>query len=154
MEMEWRGGKVTTRTAYQIGRLLAALEHLGTPDPRRLYELASVEPVHLVQMLNRVTADGGQEAEEILLPIVAQLPPDAFAGTLNAEAQSEFALGYYHQRAEFRAGRLPALPESEPDLDDRWEIRIEPDLKRWALDNGGSRLVRALLRTAREQHEK
>lgn len=143
-----------TRTAYQIGRLLAALEHLGTPNPRRLYELASVEPIHLVQPLNQVTADGGQEAEEILLPIVAQLAPDAFAGTLSAEAQSEFALGYYHQRAEFRAGRLPALPESEPPADERLEIRLEADLKQWTLEHGGGRLIRALLRTTREQHEK
>jgi len=68
-------------------------------------------------------------------------------------AQSDFWLGYYHQRAEFRAGRLPALPETEPDLDTRYEMRMDADLKAWTKANGGDKLIRALLRTARERHD-
>ncbi len=134
-------------TAYQLGRLLAALEHLkATDNPRRLYELASIDPIHLAIPLSNATAAGG---EDILLPIVSELPPDAFSGTLNDTAQSEFALGYYHQRAAFRAGRLPRLPESEPDLNNRYEFRIDADLKAWIKAHGGDKLIRALLRQAR-----
>lgn len=140
------------RTGYYLGRLLAALERLGVIDnPHRLYELASTTPAYLVAPLNKATAD--DSSEDILLPIMTQLPSDAFSGALNAEAQSEFALGYYHQRADFRAGLLPTLPEEEPAADERWEIRIDADLKQWAMDNGGSKLVRALLRAARERQE-
>jgi hypothetical protein len=141
-----------TRTAYQLGRLLAALERLkATDQPRRLYELASIEPIHLAVPLSKATAAGG---EDTLLPIMTALPPDAFSGTLNDTAQSEFALGYYHQRAEFRAGRLPKLPESEPDLDARYEFRIDPDLKAWTEAHGGAKLIRALLREARDGVDK
>lgn len=132
---------------YLLGRLLAALEHLGTAERHRLYVQASVAPAALVPALARAT-ESGEAAAELLTPIVAQLAPDAFAGQLGDEEGSDFALGYYHQRAQFRTGALP-LDGEEPDLSDRWEIRIEPDLKQWALENGGSRLVRTLLREAR-----
>lgn len=139
------------RTAYHLGRLLAALAHTGAAEhPHRLYELASEAPSYLAAPLAKATQDGHQD---ILLPIVAELPPDAFSSTLNAEQQSDFALGYYHQRAEFRAGRLPKLPEDEPDLDSRYELRIDADLKAWIKANGGDKLVRTLLREARARHE-
>lgn len=139
------------RTSYELGRLLAALEHLNaTSAPRQLYVQASVRPSAMQAALNRATAQGG---EDILMPIVAQLPPDAFSGELSDEAQSDFALGYYHQRAAFRAGLLPVLPDAEPDLDARYEFRIDADLKAWTKANGGDRLIRALLREARQKHE-
>lgn len=139
------------RTAYQLGRLLAALEHLkATNQPRQLYVQASSHPAALAPVLARATASGGAE---ILTPIVAQLPESAFSGELSDEESSDFALGYYHQRAEFRAGRLPTLPETEPDLDARYEFRIDADLKAWVKANGGDKLIRALLREARSRHE-
>ncbi len=139
------------RTAYQLGRLLSALEHLkATNQPRQLYVQASSHPEALAPILARATASGG---EDILTPIVAQLPPDALSGELSNEDQSEFALGYYHQRADFRKGLLPSLPETEPDLDTRYEFRIDADLKSWVKANGGDKLIRALLRSARERHE-
>lgn len=138
-------------TAYQLGRLLAALEHLKAPDrPHQLYTQASSHPAALAPVLARATASGG---EDILMPIVAQLPPDAFTGELSDQESSEFALGYYHQRADFRAGLLPSLPEDEPDLDTRYELRMDADLKMWTKANGGDKLIRALLRSARERHE-
>jgi len=144
---------VNNTTPYLLGRLLAALEHLGHVErPHRLYELASVAPSHLVLSLNRATAAGGH-AHDILTPIVAQLPADAFSSTLNDTAQSDFALGYYHQRSELRAGQLPTLPNDEPDLDARYELRIDADLRAWTKANGGDKLIRTLLRSARERQE-
>lgn len=148
------GARQVTNTPYLLGRLLATLEHLKAIEhPHRMYELASIEPVLLAAPLNRVTATGDERTHDILMPVVAELPPDAFSGTLNAEQQSAFGLGYYHQRAEFRAGLLPKLPEKEPDLDDRYELRMSTDLKAWTKANGGDKLIRALLRAARERHE-
>lgn len=140
-----------TRTAYQLGRLLAALEHVGaTSQPRQLYVQASSHPAALAPVLAKATSGGGAD---ILTPIVAQLPENAFSGELSDAEQSEFALGYYHQRADFRKGLLPALPDAEPDLDTRYEFRIDADLKAWVKANGGDKLIRALLRSAREQQE-
>lgn len=139
------------RTAYQLGRLLAALEHLkATSQPRQLYVQASSHPAALAPVLAKATASGGMD---VLTPIVAQLPPDAFSGAFSDEEASDFALGYYHQRADFRKGLLPPLPESEPDLDTRYEFRVDADLKAWIKANGGDKLIRALLRAARERHE-
>lgn len=48
-------------------------------------------------------------------------------------------------------GDRPALghDEDEPAADDRLNVRIDTDLKEWCLANGGSRLIRDLLRQAR-----
>lgn len=137
------------RKAYQFGRLLAAIGHLGaTGDAQRLYELASVEPSNLVAPLARATAQG-DAAQAVLTPILAELEPGAFDDTLSNEEQSEFALGYYHQRGEFRRGNLPVLTNDEPAQDDTLLLRIDGDLKAWTLANGGSKLIRSLLRQAR-----
>lgn len=145
---------MTVRTGYLLGRLLAALEHLGTVErPSRLYEQASITPSYLIHPLSQATATGSERAYDILTPIVGQLPADAFSGSLNAEHQGDFGLGYYHQRAELRAGVLPKLPESEPPADERIELRLDRDLKEWTLANGGGKLIRALLRSARERQE-
>lgn len=138
-----------TRKAYQLGRLLAAIAHVGaTGDAQRLYELASVEPAQLTAPLSRATQSGAA-AQDILMPILAELEPDAFDAVLGNEEQSEFALGYYHQRAEFRRGNVPALADDEPAQDDTLLLRIDGDLKAWAMAHGGSKLIRSLLRQAR-----
>lgn len=142
---------MTRPNAYYLGGLLAALEHLTMVDrPQHLYELASIDPSHLIAPLNRATAQGGTVIDTILAPIVAQI--EHFDGPLSAEDASAFGLGYYHQRARFRLGTLP-IDSDEPPADERWGIRIEGDLKQWALDHGGSKLVRALLREARDRHQ-
>lgn len=149
-----------------LGRLLAVLEYFGYAEPQ-LYQQACSEPACLVGPLSRVTAARGEEVAELLLPIVAQISSDAFESSLSDVAQSDFMLGYYHQRAELhnyqraephthqRAElRSRAVPDTLEELAphaERWDIQIEPDLKRWAIENGGSALVRVLLRQAREQ---
>lgn len=140
-------------TAYQLGRLLAALEHLkATKQSRQLYVQASSSPAAMQAAIARASAT--EAGAELLTPIMAALPVDAFARPLTEEEASEFGLGYYHQRAAFRAGRLPVLPDNEPELEVRYELRIDPDLKAWVKANGGDRLVRALLREARAHSKK
>jgi hypothetical protein len=46
--------------------------------------------------------------------------------------------------------RLGRSDDDEPPADDRLNIRIDTDLKEWVLANGGSRLIRDLLRQARD----
>lgn len=143
---------MSTRTAYHLGRLLAALEHLqATPQPRQLYVQASSSPAAMQQSIVRASAT--EAGTDLLTPIMADLPADAFARPLTDEEASDFGLGYYHQRAAFRAGRLPKLPDAEPELDARYELRIDADLKVWVKANGGDKLIRALLRDARARHE-
>jgi hypothetical protein len=145
---------MSTRTGYHLGRLLAALDRLGVvPNVERMYEKASIVPSHLTPLLMQATKNGGEEARELLLPIMAELPADAFEGSLIMSQQGDFSLGYYHQRAEFRAGRLPKLLDAEPELDSRYELRMDADLKAWVKANGGDKLIRALLRDARARHE-
>lgn len=137
------------RTGYELGRLLAALEYLNaTAQPHQLYVQASVRPAAMLPAISKATAAGGGD---VLTPIVSQLPATAFDGELSDEAASDFALGYYHQRAAFRRGLLPELPESEPDLDARYELRMDAELKAWVKANGGDKLIRALLREARNK---
>lgn len=142
-----------TNTPYLLGRLAAALERLGALAPNTLY-MAYEQPAQLSPLIARAM-EKGADAEALLLPLIAQIPsdPNPFEQKLTVEQQSTFGLGYYHQRAEFRAGLLPKLPESEPDLDDRYELRIDTDLKAWTKANGGDKLIRTLLRAAKERTE-
>lgn len=135
-----------------LGRLLAVLEHYGYAEPQ-LYQLACSQPARLIDPLRRVTAGRGDEVAELLLPIVAQLSSDAFESSLSDVAQSEFMLGYYHQRAElYNRAAATGLPQPAAEVE-RWDIQIEPELKQWAIENGGSTLVGVLLRQAREQQQ-
>lgn len=102
---------MSDRRGHTMGRLLAALDHLGAvPDAERLYVLASIDPSHLVEPLARATASG-EAARAYLLPLVSSLPADAFSATLTLEEQGGFALGYYHMRADIQAGRPPAYDD-------------------------------------------
>lgn len=99
--------------AYTLGRLLAALDKLGVvPEPERLYDLACGDPRHLLAPLQRATAASASN-QAYLTPLMARLPADAdpFGAPLTAEEQSDFALGYYHQRADIRAGVAPTFDD-------------------------------------------
>lgn len=130
------------------GRLAAALEYLGYLDDRGV-AIVSTSPQSLIPHLGQATASG-ERARDILTHIMAEIPAsgDPFPVSLPNQEQGDFWIAYHHQRAAFRAGQLP---KGEPSPDDRWEIRIESDLKTWALENGGSKLVRTLLRRARNE---
>lgn len=96
---------MSERRGYTMGRLLAALDHLGVVrDVEGLYVLASIDPRHLTGPLNRATAMGAA-ARDYLAPLLESLPADSnpFGAVLTDEEQSDFGLGYYHLRAEIRA---------------------------------------------------
>jgi excisionase family DNA binding protein len=104
---------MSERRGYTMGRLLAALDHLGVvPDVEGLYVLASIDPRHLTGPLNRATATG-EAARDYLAPLMGALTADTnpFSAVLTEEEQADFGLGYYHQRADIRDGRAPAYDD-------------------------------------------
>lgn len=140
--------------AYRCGQLFAVLAQFGYAAPvERLYGKVSLNPVALVPLLTRATAGGTDEQRDILLPIMAELSPAIFARSLTVEQQGDFAIGYYHQRGAFRRGLLPALDQDEPPADERYELRMDADLKAWTKAHGGDKLIRALLRQVRADHK-
>ena len=79
-----------------------------------------------------------------------QLPLDAFDGALNRREQGAFALGYMHERSGYS---VPLIEEErdndEPDLTERYEFRLDPQLKEWLKTRGGGAFIRTLLRAER-----
>jgi hypothetical protein len=88
--------------------------------------------------------------EEILFPLLKQLPLDAFDGPLNRREQGAFALGYAHERTGYP---MPSLEEEHDDeeqgLTERYEFRLDPQLKEWIKMQGGGSFVRTALRNER-----
>jgi hypothetical protein len=88
--------------------------------------------------------------EEILFPLLKRLPPDAFDGPLNRREQGAFALGYAHERTGYA---IPSLEEEHDDegqdLIERYEFRLDPQLKEWIKIQGGGSFIRATLRNER-----
>jgi hypothetical protein len=88
--------------------------------------------------------------EEILFPLLRQLPLDAFDGSLNRREQGAFALGYAHERTGYP---MPSLEEEHDDeeqgLTERYEFRLDPQLKEWVKMQGGGSFIRATLRNER-----
>lgn len=143
-----------TTTAYLLGRLLAALESSGVLPPRGV-ELAAGNPV--LTVAPAITQLHAKDRGDDISDIMAALPPDSLTATpLTAVEESDYWLGYYHQRAAIARGELPTAgtpAPAEPDLDARYEFRINSDLKAWVKANGGDKLVRALIRAAYERQQ-
>lgn len=139
------------RKAYLLGRLLAILARegaLNTSTLERALELGMVLPVQVIvpAITNLVEKGRG----DMIAEIMEQLPQGAFhGGAHNMYDQSEFMMGYYHERGG--AMRQMALKEDITTLTERYEVRIEPDLKQWMLEHGGAPLIRSLLRIERER---
>ncbi|GFN22776.1 type I-C CRISPR-associated protein Cas8c/Csd1 [Thermanaeromonas sp. C210] len=105
---------------YLCGRLLAVLEEaqqraanfkLKTTLVGRFYGAASTAPASVFGNLLRLSTtahlpEGGREINVLVEEILSRLDEaGGFPRTLNLPQQAEFALGFYHQRAYFRAGR-------------------------------------------------
>jgi len=88
--------------------------------------------------------------EELLFPLLRQLPLDAFDGPLNRREQGAFALGYAHERMGYP---MPSQDEEHDDeeqgLTERYEFRLDPQLKEWIKTQGGGSFIRATLRNER-----
>jgi hypothetical protein len=133
---------------YFLGRLFGLLVKLGGLEqpPEQYYRQASANPPQVLsQALATVIAAGKEEA---LFSLMECLPLDAFDGPLNRREQGAFALGYTHERIGF------ALPEEEQDeegqeLTERYEFRLDPQLKEWIKREGGGSFLRTLLRNER-----
>jgi len=119
-------------SAHLSGQLLAVLEEAQMRAARwkinstlvdRYYGAASTAPgTVLGQLLNRTTKShmpkirkegwGYEPLEELVENTLAQLDErGGFPGTLALREQGEFALGFYLQRAQFRASRpTPKIP--------------------------------------------
>ncbi len=117
MEVGMSLDRESTNTPYRLGRLFAALEHaqkkavsVNTTIKDRYYGSASATPRNVFPQLLRLTQHHiakikqsndriagwyDKQIEEILAEI------DAFPAHLKIEEQGLFALGYYHQRADF-----------------------------------------------------
>lgn len=103
--------------AYLCGRLFAvfdrlqylALEGVNAGVVERYYASASVTPAlvmgrlfrnaqfHLAKAGGGIAGNAAKDFEEITCALGDQFPP-----TLDLEGQGRFALGYYHQKAEYR----------------------------------------------------
>lgn len=105
---------------YLCGRLLAVLEEaqlrasgfkLNRTVVDRFYGAASTAPAATFSGLIRLATTAhlrevGKTVNELMEKVMAQLDGvGGFPKTLTLAQQAEFALGFYHQRADFRAGR-------------------------------------------------
>ncbi|MEQ1780862.1 MAG: type I-C CRISPR-associated protein Cas8c/Csd1 [Hyphomonadaceae bacterium] len=124
----------STNSAYQLGRLFAALETaqrlaLGKVNASirdRYFGAASATPAGIFPLLLRgvqnhlgkLRKDGkGGWIEREIEDIVGRLP-QALPAALRLEAQGRFAIGYYHQRKAQFAGRTEEDIVTEGDADD------------------------------------
>ncbi len=132
---------------YLLGRLFALLATLEVLDesPEQLYQKAAATPPQVLPAaIAKAIATGKEEA---LFPLLNALPLEAFDSGLNRREQGAFSIGYVHERT----GRPVPLPEEEtddlePELTDRYEFRIDPQLKEWLKTQGGGGFVRTILR--------
>ncbi|GLV53535.1 hypothetical protein KDH_03880 [Dictyobacter sp. S3.2.2.5] len=133
---------------YLLGRLFAQLARQDTlqGDPAQIYQTASTTPPQVLPAALALAIQQGKEAD--LYALTQLLPTDAFSSPLNRREQGAFALGYLHERSGYP---LPGAEDEddEPDLTERYELRIDPPLKEWIKRHGGGPFIRALLRAER-----
>lgn len=103
-------GDAAMNVAYVTGRLFAALV---------LHD--AMQATDFQGNLNVLTNGISRMRTEVIAPIMEVIPANALAGKLSAEEESDFWLGYYHQRSDwqkYRAispKRLPAIQEANHD---------------------------------------
>ncbi len=122
------------RTApYLSGRLLAVLEQaqqrahwvrsqqdLNRTIVDRFYGAASTAPCsvfgNLIRQATTAHLPDAGEINVLMEDVMRDIDEvGGFPTTLTAQEQAEFALGFYHQRADFRAKRKHQQPVGEPE---------------------------------------
>ena len=135
---------------YFLGRLFAFLARQGALEqsPEQCYRQASMSPPQVIPKALAAVIEAGQE--ESLFPLMKHLPLDAFDGSLNRREQGAFALGYAHERT---GSAIPSVEDEQDEegqeLTERYEFRVDPQLKEWLKLQGGGSFIRTLLRTER-----
>lgn len=134
-----------TSKGYLLGKLFAQLEREGAVRYED-YQIASMSPTSIiVPAFSRLAEMRKMDAiQEVML----EMPMDYADGKpLSPSDQADFPLGYYHEKAR----RLRPELDEEAAFTATLLVRLEPILKQWTLEHGGSKLVRQLLRAEREQ---
>lgn len=123
--------------AYLCGRLLAILEeaqlrsanfNLNRTLVERYYGAASTSPAATFGGLLRVASmayfpDVGREINILVEEVIDRLDAaGGFPKTLTLSEQAEFALGFYHQRALFRAARGKGKEEKRDKGGNTFEV--------------------------------
>jgi hypothetical protein len=135
---------------YLLGRLFAFLAlHEALPQPaEQLYQQASTTPPQVIPKALATAIESGKE--ELLFPLMKLLPLDAFDGPLNRREQGAFAIGYTHERTGFSLALLEDESEEEAqELTERYEFRLDLQLKEWIKLQGGGTFIRSVLRNER-----
>jgi hypothetical protein len=136
---------------YLLGRLFALLAlHGALEQPaEQLYQQASITPPQVIPKALTSMIEAGKE--QLLFPLMKQLPLDAFDGPLNRREQGAFAMGYAHERAGFTSApdEEGNDEEQEQELTERYEFRLDPQLKEWVKLHGGGMFIRTMLRNER-----
>ncbi len=135
---------------YILGRLFAFLaSHEALEQPaEQLYQQASATPPQVIPQALTTMIKAGKE--ELLFPLMKQLPLDAFDGPLNRREQGAFAMGYTHERAGYVVGSPDEEgDDEEKELTERYEFRLDPQLKEWIKRHGGGTFMRTILRNER-----
>lgn len=139
---------------YLLGRLLVRLGKQGTLEttPEQVYQHASTVPPQVFPQALAKLIEAGKE--EDIRDLMLLLPLNTFEGGLNRREQGAFALGYSHEKSGYMAPLEEEHEgnETEADLTERYELRVDPALKDWIKAHGGGAFVRALLRA--EQHDR
>ena len=133
---------------YLLGRLLVRLGKQGALETtvEQVYQQASTVPPQVFPKALATFIEAGKE--EYIRDLMLLLPLNTFEGGLNRREQGAFALGYSHELSGYM---VPLEEEHEgnetdTDLTERYEVRVDAALKEWIKANGGGAFVRALLR--------
>jgi hypothetical protein len=130
---------------YVLGKLLAQLEQEGAITAPSAYQLASINPTPVIVPAFTRLADMGKL--DAIIEVMNELPTDTFDNKpLSLEDQASFPLGYFQEKAR---RRHPEPVDEEAQFTAQLLIRLEPSLKEWTMQQGGSKFVRSLLRTQR-----
>jgi hypothetical protein len=123
--------------AYNLGRLMAALEAAGALPGWNVYTKGIQEPHYTIVEGVKGLAERGKM--NVIEDIMGEL--DAIPTNLTIKEQGDYALGYHQYKSE----------KSKPELKtERYEIKLTPTEKAWLLANGGAERVRSLIKREME----
>ena len=92
--------ETNTTKAYAWGKVYAILDHIEALTPRQ-YEKAAYAPgVNFAGCLKARNLQKYPKLDAMIEKIVSDLSPEDMKTTYDDASQSDFAIGYYHQKKE------------------------------------------------------